>query len=86
MINAKDNPVEWGLLLYCLDDAREHIESSIKDMQEDDEFDETDFDVQISHIYHHLNQAWNGRDMSSKMTLKKHDEITKTMPTDLKYI
>ena len=86
MINKNENPVEWGLLMYELDDAREHIESLIKDMQQDESFDETDFDVQISHIYHHLNCAWNGRDMDAKSTVKRHNEIKKMMPRDLKFL
>ena len=82
MINAKDHPVEWGLMLYNLDDVREHIESLIKDMQEDGEFCAMDLDAHLSHIYQHLNQIWNSRNMSADLVSKKHDEISK-FPTDM---
>lgn len=82
MINKKDYPVDWALLLYGLEDAREHIEDLMTDMQQDDNFCEMDLDIQLSHIYQHLNRVWNSRNMSSKLALKKFDEISK-FPKDL---
>jgi len=84
MINAKDHPVEWALMLYDLDEVREHIESLIKDMQEDEEFCQIDLDVHLSHIYQHLNRAWNARNMSTDLASEKFEEISK-FPTDLSF-
>ena len=60
MINREDNPVEWALLSYELEDAREHLVALLAATDSPD-FDETDFGIQLAHIYSHLNQAWNSR-------------------------
>ena len=85
MINPKDHPVEWAEMLYDLVEVREHIESLIKDIQEDDQFCAIDLDVHLSHIYQHLNRTWNSRNMSSDVASKKFEEISK-FPTDLSFV
>ena len=60
MIDREKDVVEWALLGRGLHEAREHLDSLIRDM-ESPEFDEVSFGCQLSHIYAHLNQAWNGR-------------------------
>ena len=82
MNNRKDNPVEWALLLYQLDDAREHLESLINDMADDEEFCEIDYDIYLGHIFEHLNRAWNGRAQSAEQMDKFYEENSK-LPTDI---
>jgi hypothetical protein len=60
VITSNDNPVEWALLRYGLDDAREHLVELLAAMEAPD-FDETEFGIQLAHIYSHLNRAWNSR-------------------------
>jgi len=61
MINNKDNPVEWALMLYELSDAGEHMENLLKQMKQDGKIDEENFKIQLDHIYSHLNNAWTSR-------------------------
>lgn len=61
MINRKDNPVEWALLMYELTDAREHLSDLIDGMGESEDDDETGYAVLLGHVYSHLNRAWNNR-------------------------
>ena len=60
MINSEDNFVEWALLSYELEDAREHLVELLAATNAPD-FDESEFGIQLAHIYSHLNRAWNSR-------------------------
>ena len=62
MITKKDHHAEWALLMYELDDAKDHLETLMREMTEDAEFAEEDYRVQLGHIFSHLNRAWNMRD------------------------
>ena len=60
MINRNDNPVEWSTLEYDLIDAREHIQTLLDRMQNDD-YGEIEYQIDLKHIYSHINKAWNAR-------------------------
>jgi len=60
MITEKLNPAEWSLLIYELEDAKENLESLIKEIVAG-EIDEVDYQIQLGHIYVHLNRSWNSR-------------------------
>jgi hypothetical protein len=83
VINKENNPVEWAMLCYELDDAREHLEELLKEMSELAELSAEDFEIQIGHIYAHLNRAWNSQNITSD---HPHDqiELLSGFPTDLK--
>jgi hypothetical protein len=83
MINAKNNPVEWAMLNYELDDAREHLETLLKEMSEADELTDDDFAAFLGHIFAHLNRAWNTRNVESELTSDQTDSMSQ-FPTDLK--
>jgi hypothetical protein len=59
MINNKDNPVAWALLVTELDEAREHLESLTNEMVKAGTIEDTEFAVQLGHIYAHLNRVWH---------------------------
>lgn len=82
MINNKSNPVEWAMLVTELDEAREHLESLTNSMAEAGAIDETDYAVQLGHVFAHLNRAWNNRDLKGEMP---EDEWAKSsqFPSDL---
>jgi hypothetical protein len=63
MISKESDPVAWAMLLYELDDAKEHLEGLISDLMKNPNFDETDFSIQLRHVFSHLNRAWNHRDL-----------------------
>jgi hypothetical protein len=60
VINNDQNPVQWAMLGYGLDDARKHLEALI-DKMSSGAIDETDFAIDLGHIYAHLNRTWNKR-------------------------
>lgn len=61
MINNKDNPVTWALLLAELFEAREHLEELITTMSEAGAVEETEYAVDLGHVYAHPNRAWHSR-------------------------
>lgn len=61
MINEKENPVEWALLLYGLSDVQEHVTTLLDQLAKDGQCSEEDFAVQVGHLYAHLNRVWNSR-------------------------
>ena len=82
MIDRENDVVEWALLGTGLHEAREHLDSLIRDMSSPD-FDEASFGCQLSHIYAHLNQAWNGRDKRGGWTDSEYETFSQ-YPRDLK--
>ena len=53
---------QW--ILFHLGEALEEIESTIKDIEGDPEYDTPEYSVAIEHLYHHVNTAWNSRNSS----------------------
>jgi len=77
------NSVEWSVLIDNLRDAKEHLESLTTDMLNAPEFFEEDFEIQLGHIYAHLNRAWNSRNMAKGVSFEKWDFISQ-FPNDIK--
>jgi len=82
MITIKSTPVEWAMLMYELDDAKEHLESLINDMNSAGEIDEIDYKIQLSHIYSHLNRGWASRKQIGEIPDKKR-EMFSQFPKDI---
>jgi len=82
MIDREKNVAEWAVLGSGLLEAREHLDSLIRDM-ESPGFDEVSFGCQLSHIYAHLNQAWNGRSKTGQWTAADHGRLSQ-YPCDMR--
>jgi hypothetical protein len=83
MITKKDNYAEWALLMYELDDAKGHLETLMQEMSDDPEYDETNFRLDLGHIYSHLNRAWNARNrLETERTQEQHRELSQ-FPNDI---
>jgi hypothetical protein len=83
MINQTDHPVTWALLVYEIDDLREHLDTLAKQMAQDGRIDADDFRAHVSHAYAHLNRIWNSRNEGSEEAVHhRSDEFTK-FPTDI---
>jgi hypothetical protein len=83
MINLKNNPVQWSLLLYELEDAQEHLGKLIDKMSAKGEIDEIEYQINLGHIYSHLNRAWNSRNR----TFEENDnqfEVESQFPKDIR--
>lgn len=82
MINKEQTPVEWAMLMYELDDAREHLENMIEEMNSDPAFDESVFRVGLGHIFSHLNRAWHRRNLVGDLDDEAWHAASK-FPSDL---
>jgi polyhydroxyalkanoate synthesis regulator phasin len=82
MINNKNNPVEWALLIYELDELREHVESLVDQMSNDGHISNEEYETHIGHLYAHLNRSWNSRNSIDEDVSEKFNEFTK-FPTDI---
>ena len=82
MINLRSNPNEWSTLHYELDDAKEHLESLINQLNESEAIDEEDFKVQLSHVYAHINRSWNFRNLNHDLNSEENDLLSQ-FPKDI---
>ena len=66
MIDKKLQKVEWAAFMYELEDAREHLEKLIKDLEQSADYGEEEFRIDLGHVYAHLNRAWrrSARDLA----------------------
>jgi hypothetical protein len=53
-------------VLYNLREAMEELERTINEIQTDPEYDHGEFVVAMSHLYLHVNTAWNARNSTKK--------------------
>ena len=51
-------------VLYNLEHAHKALAALIADMKSDPEYEYGNYIVDIAHVYHHVNTAWNARDAS----------------------
>ena len=82
MINEKEHYAAWALLLMELDEAHEHLESLIKKMHQDGAIQDTEFAVELGHVYAHLNRVWHSRSQESEITEKQWPKFSQ-FPKDL---
>jgi hypothetical protein len=52
------------LVLLNLKEAAEELARTIAEMAQDPDYDEGELRVAVEHAYHHLNTAWNARNVS----------------------
>ena len=53
-------------VIFHLKEAKEELDRTIAELESGPDYDATDLQVAMSHLYHHLNTAWNGRDASAE--------------------
>lgn len=82
MIDKENSPVEWAGLMYELEDAHVHLSTLITEMTNDPSFDETDFRVQLGHVFAHLNRAWYRRNLRQDIAISEWEMASK-FPDDL---
>lgn len=82
MINPKLHPVEWASLMYELEDAKEHLASLIDQMNCLD-INEEAYEVQLGHVFAHLNRSWNTRNRLGEISDDERARFS-LYPVDLK--
>lgn len=55
---------EW--VSFHLQEAMEETRTTLADLAEDAEYGFPEFSVAMSHLYHHVNTAWNSRSASER--------------------
>jgi len=61
-------------IIYQLEEAKEELDTTIDEIKSIPEYDYGEFVVAMTHLYHHINTAWNSRDASDKETEECSDE------------
>ncbi len=51
-------------ILAHLKEAKQELDETITEIEQDDDFDPDGYYVSFQHVYHHLNTAWNSRNES----------------------
>ncbi len=65
-----------------MQDAQESLSDLIQNMFEAGKIDDTEFQIRITHIYHHLNTAWNSRNRDRE-PIDDDFEIEEKFPKDI---
>ncbi|WP_428717312.1 hypothetical protein [Undibacterium curvum] len=85
MINKQNNPVGWAMLMYELEDAKEHLSNLITKIESDPKYEEANLRIDLGHVYSHLNRAWHRRDKADDFSEQEWIEASK-FPSDLEPI
>ena len=75
---------EW--VLFHLKEALEEIDDTIKDIEGDPEYGDPEYSVAMTHLYHHINTAWNSRNSSDNETAESSEanfSKWRLLPTDV---
>jgi hypothetical protein len=75
----------WAGLVTELDEAREHLAALIEEMVKQGRIDDATFEVQLGHIYAHLNRVWHSRNQTEEIGDAQWVAFTE-FPRDLKPI
>jgi hypothetical protein len=60
-------------VLFHIREATEALVQLVAEINSDPEYDSSDFRVELCHVYHHLNSAWNGRDSQTILGTSEHE-------------
>ena len=55
-----------SVVLFHPREASEQLDKTIKGLTSQSDYGAEEFLVEMSHLYHHLNTAWNGRDQTDE--------------------
>ena len=71
-------------VLFHLAEAQEELEKTIKEIESDPEYDSVEYSIAMSHLYNHINTAWNSQ--NSTETEESNDnnfEKWRQFPTNI---
>jgi hypothetical protein len=57
-------------VIFHLREAKEQLDELLSEMESEPSYDSAELQVAMSHLYHHLNTAWNGRDQTDEQFKK----------------
>ena len=59
-----------NVVLFHLREAAEQLKKTIQGLESAADYGPEEFEVEMGHLYHHLNTAWNGRNQTDKQFQK----------------
>ena len=62
------------VVLFHLREAAEQLKETIQNLEGGDDYRTEQFQVDMGHLYHHLNTAWNGRDQTDAQHARCTDQ------------
>ena len=68
MIDHKQFPVAWALLVSELEEAHEHLGELIGQLGAEGALDDSEYAVHLGHVFAHLNRAWHSRNLTTQIT------------------
>jgi hypothetical protein len=71
---------------FHLKEAQEAIQQLIVDLEQNPDYDDVEFRIDIAHLYNHINTAWNARDVADEETSELTDDLFyqwRAFPTDI---
>jgi hypothetical protein len=77
--------VNRELVLHHLAEAHEALSQMLKEARQDPEWGSGELIVELQHLYHHINTAWNARDSTNAVGEASEVEFREwsAFPTDL---
>jgi tRNA(Ile2) C34 agmatinyltransferase TiaS len=68
------NKLNWEIILSNIQEAKEELEKLENDIASSEKPDEVELELSLKHTYHHLNFAWNIRNLETE----KYKNLTDT--------
>lgn len=72
-------------VLFNLREAHESLQRIIKDIESQPDYDYGEYIVEMTHLYHHVNTAWNAQNINQERVKRKTyssgDSFLKTIST-----
>jgi hypothetical protein len=63
-----------NVIVFHLQEAAEQLNETIRNLSSNQQYGAEEFEVEMGHLYHHLNTAWNGRERTNEQFNKCTDE------------
>lgn len=57
-------------ILFNLKEALEQLTETINELENDDKYDYGNYVVEMEHLYHHINTAWNAQDSTEQESIE----------------
>ncbi len=61
-------------VLFHLREARTELETTLREIERQPDYDYGEFVVAMTHLYHHVNTAWNAREVSPERSQRCSQE------------
>lgn len=61
-------------ILFHLKEAEEELNEAIEKIEKNKDYDSVEFNIAMSHLYNHLNTAWNSRTTSKEEAISCSEE------------